>query len=682
MFLRMLTPNRQSGLTKMIASIALILIVVSPNASYGKPGVSRSSKGNQTETPNFLLTRLSPYTVANAPLNVQIQTDDTTSSIKIELMSSTSTQSELFNFAKNLGDRRVRDMLEVPFSSLVPDANLASTFNFQIPVNGEGPTTLSMSGANIYPVAISQASDKNKARTQYSFVTSIPSVGSNGAAFSQRLQVLNFLKFQPIIDRIGIVDEEGGLTKKGRETGILLDSAKRTLASVSSLNTPHSVLINPDAFEGYNFLNKIRYPQKTLIPFYTASPLPNEEYIVDTYVPINIAELEKQDSLDVFPKLLSRSRDFLKTTGIQAPARTLVTETLSKNSLKRISESEIDQVIVDEKTFKSNQTPTTKFATLKSGSSSIDIISYNTEIESNLPKSLSSASKANYLIAATSVIALEAPSNLRGFVLPLDLAKLDTTTITQYLSFLASSPLVEAKTSNQFFKVSLSDKSLSKKLEDGDYPQKVSTPIDKAKLDETIRFADATTSMYDPKSLEFAQANWIKYAIYSPQSFDISKIINPTSAEKLALRISSKIELPEKRTLTITSRENDIPVTIKKKTADRIKVVVRISSNRLLFPEGSSFPVELVEENTTVTIPVKARTSGSFPISIEVVSPSRSIVVVKQTATVRSTTLSGTGVFIALGSALFLMLWWASHYKKTRKKPIAPVLNIQKGKVN
>ncbi|HQZ14360.1 MAG TPA: hypothetical protein PLT55_00755, partial [Acidimicrobiia bacterium] len=150
-------------------------------------------------------------------------------------MSSTSTQSELFNFAKNLGDRRVRDMLEVPFSSLVPDANLASTFNFQIPVNGEGPTTLSMSGANIYPVAISQASDKNKARTQYSFVTSIPSVGSNGAAFSQRLQVLNFLKFQPIIDRIGIVDEEGGLTKKGRETGILLDSAKRTLASVSSL---------------------------------------------------------------------------------------------------------------------------------------------------------------------------------------------------------------------------------------------------------------------------------------------------------------------------------------------------------------------------------------------------------------------------------------------------------------
>jgi len=677
MFFRKLSSRHRIGTTKMIALIAVILISAFPSSTFGISNSARMAKGNQAETSKFSLTLLSPYTIANSPLNVQIQTDNTTSPIKIEVMSSTSTQSELFNFAENLGKRRVRDTLEIPFASLIPDASLENTYSFQIPVNGEGPTSLSMGGANIYPVAISQASDKSNTRTQYSFVTSIPSIGSNGAAFSQRLQLLNFLKFQPVIDRIGMVDSNGKLTKKGRETEVLLDSAKQTLAGVSSLNTPHSLLINPDAFDGYSYLNAIRDPQKDPAPFYTARPLPSSEYIANTYVPINIAELEKQDSLDVYPNLLGKSRDFLKSTNIDAPARTLITETVTESSLKQISDSGIDQVIVDEDTFKSNQKPITKFARLKSGSTSIDVVTYNTSIENSIPKSLSSASKANYLIAATSVIALEAPSNLRGFVLPLDLAKLDETTVTQYLSFLNGSPLVEAKTSSQFFKENLLDKSLSKRLEDGQYPKKVSDPIDKDKVEETISFANASTSMYEPESLEYRQASWMKLAIFSPSSFNISKIVNPNSAKKLAIGVASKIELPEKRTLTITSRENDIPVTIKKNTPEKIRVVVRISSARLLFPKGTSFPIELVEENTTVTIPVKARTSGSFPISIEVVSPSESIVVAEQTATVRSTTLSGTGVFIALGSAVFLMLWWASHYKKARKKPIAPVLKIQ-----
>jgi len=680
MFYSKFNARNPIGLVNIILITVVISFAMFPQSSYGTKNNSLTSNARQKSDSEFSLTFLSPYTIANSPINAQIRTEDTSTPIKIEVMSSTSTQSELFNFVEDLGARRVRDTLEIPFSSLVPDANIQNTYNFQIPVNGEGPTSLSMQGANIYPIAISQGSNEDKLRTQYSFVTSVPSVGSDGAAFSQKLKLLNFLKFQPVIDRVSMVDEDGNLSEKGLETAELLDSTQQTLIEVSNLNTANTVLINPDAIDGYNFLNDIRGSNEETQPFYVKEPLPTTEYLADTFVPINIAELEKQGTNEEFANLLNKSRDLLKEEGIRAPGRTLITQSLTQDTLKQFIDSGIDQVIVEDQTFRNNQRPKTKFARLKSGSNSIDVATYDTEIESKLPNSLSSASKANYLVAATSVIALEAPSNLRGFILPLNLEKLDQRTVTLYLSAIKNSPLVQAQTSSQFFNQDLLDKSLSKQLEQADFPRKVSDPVNKSQVEETILFANAASSVYETGSIQFNQASWMKLSVFSAVDLKSSKIVNPEAAEKLVSDVSSKIELPKKRTLTITSRENNIPVTIQKTTPETLNVTVRISSNRLLFPEGDSFPLELEEENTTVTIPVKARTSGSFPISIEIITPVESVIIAEQTATVRSTTLSGTGVFIAVGSIIFLALWWASHYKKTRKKAIAPVLQINKEK--
>lgn len=663
----------------MIALVAMIIgILIFPNIAFGTDKNNSQSRSKQKTPVKFSLSLLSPYSVANSALNAQIITSDTSTPIKIEVMSATSTQSDLFHFANNLGKRRVRDTLEIDFSQLIPDANTLNAYNFQIPVNGDSLTTLSMAGSNVYPIAISQGSDKDKTRTQYSFVTSIPSIGADGAAFSQRLKLLNFVKFQPVIDRLSMVNPEGKISNKGHKIENLLDEKRRSLYGISNISTPHSVLLNPDVIEGYNFLNQLR--DKKAESFYVTQPLASTEYIADTYVPVNLGELEKQGTTNQFSNLLNRGRDVLKNAQINAPIRTLVSQSITQDSLAQISSSGIDQVIVEDRTFKEAQRPVTKFTRLKTNSASLDVATYNTTIGDNLPRSLSASGKANYLIAGTSVIALEAPSNLRGFILPLDLAALDGQTLSQYLSFIKDSPLVQPQTSSQFFKEDLLDKSLSKKLEQGQYPGKIADPMNKSKLEKVVRFANATSSIYEPESIQFAQANWMKLAVFSPSDFGISKIITPQKSEELLRSAGSKIELPNKRTLTITSRENSVPVTIKKKTSQIMKVEVRISSNRLTFPKGSSFEVELKEENTTVTIPVKARTSGSFPISIEVVSPAQSIVIVEQTATVRSTSLSGTGVFIALASTLFLSVWWASHYRKSRKKTIAPVVEIRKDK--
>ena len=658
-------PPRLLALCQRIFFVVIALTFLLPTTSFGIPNESKATKGTQNSKNKFLLTYLSPYSIANAPLDVEIYTENTTAPIKIELLKATSTRSDLFSFANNLGEQRVRDTLEVPFTSLVPSVSTPNIYSFQIPVN-------------VYPVAISQENNGKLIKSQYSFVTSIPAVGTDGAAFSKRLQLLNFVKFNPEINRLGIIGSNSELNEKGKVIAKSLDSAKRTIASIANSDTPYSLLLNPDAIDGYNFVNMFRPPPANMSPFYPSDPLPSVEYIADTYVPVNLAELEKQGSRKIFPELLAKSRIALKKSKLETSETSLITQTLTQDSLSQIRDQGIGHVIVEDQTFKTDQRPTTKFASLKTGSKSLDIATYDTSIEDNIPEELSAASKANYLIAATSVVALEAPSNLRGFVLPLNLEKLEEKTVSQYLSFLAGSPLVEAKNSQDFFGEELLDKSISKKLEQGDFPRKTLTPMSKEQVNKTNRFNRASISMYEPGSIAHAQATWMQTAIYSRQDLGISKTINPKSAQKLVTAVDKKIELPEKRTLTITSRENDIPVTIKKKSSEKLRLKVNISSNRLLFPKGSSYTIELDEENTTIKIPVKARTSGSFPISIQVNSPSESILIAEQTATVRSTALSGTGVIIALGSALFLALWWAYHYKKSRRKPLAPIVNMQK----
>jgi hypothetical protein len=140
-----------------------------------------------------------------------------------------------------------------------------------------------------------------------------------------------------------------------------------------------------------------------------------------------------------------------------------------------------------------------------------------------------------------------------------------------------------------------------------------------------------------------------------------------TAADRMIEDELNQIEMPEGRSITLTARTGEIPVTFKNNTGKPVRVVVRIESDKLEFPRGTVEDLELTRLNTTERFPVVARASGAFPLRITLESPDGHLVVGRARITVRSTAASGASLIVAMGAATFLAVWWGRNAMKGRR---------------
>jgi hypothetical protein len=132
--------------------------------------------------------------------------------------------------------------------------------------------------------------------------------------------------------------------------------------------------------------------------------------------------------------------------------------------------------------------------------------------------------------------------------------------------------------------------------------------------------------------------------------------------------LQNAVELPEKFRITLTSRSSSIPVNVTNNTSGRLTVMVRVDSDQLEFPEGGLIATPLPPNTTTrLDVPVRVRTSGAFTMDVQVTSPDGTIVLDSSTFDVRSTAISGVGLVLSGGAALFLAVWWLRHWRSTRR---------------
>jgi hypothetical protein len=127
------------------------------------------------------------------------------------------------------------------------------------------------------------------------------------------------------------------------------------------------------------------------------------------------------------------------------------------------------------------------------------------------------------------------------------------------------------------------------------------------------------------------------------------------------------IRVPTARTITLTARKGDIPITIRSDATFPVRVRVRVSSPKLRFPDGGVRELELNRRNTTELFAVEARTSGAFPLLVSLQSPDGSTVVTESSFTVRSTAFSGVGVVLSVGAGAVLLAWWGRHLVRGRR---------------
>ena len=130
---------------------------------------------------------------------------------------------------------------------------------------------------------------------------------------------------------------------------------------------------------------------------------------------------------------------------------------------------------------------------------------------------------------------------------------------------------------------------------------------------------------------------------------------------------TSAVQVPSHRSITLTARTGEIPVTVLSRAGYPMRVQLKVASEKLDFPKGAVRTLDLSRRSTTERFSVRARTSGSFPLRVSLVSPDGGLVLGDSRFTVRSTAASGVGLVLSAGAVVFLLLWWGRHLARGRR---------------
>lgn len=276
---------------------------------------------------------------------------------------------------------------------------------------------------------------------------------------------------------------------------------------------------------------------------------------------------------------------------------------------------------------------------------------------------------AHHLLADLAVLYFDSPGLVRGVVAALPRTVVpDPQFVETVLSGLGSSPVLRAIDLDTLFDdvpaaTSGRRQPLVRELSTGSS----ASPLPVDRLTEARARLGAFTSVPQPGSPIVAE---LEERLLVAQSADLDRRRRDAHLDAFDEAIDAQLDaihIPRSRSITLTAREGDVPVTIRSDLDYPARVVIQLTSDKLEFPGGPRLELDLDRRNTTRRFQVRARTSGSFPLKIEVVSPRGGMTVAESRFTVRSTAASGVGIGISVGALLFLVLWWFRHGVRNRR---------------
>jgi hypothetical protein len=148
-----------------------------------------------------------------------------------------------------------------------------------------------------------------------------------------------------------------------------------------------------------------------------------------------------------------------------------------------------------------------------------------------------------------------------------------------------------------------------------------------------------------------------------------------TATERIAYldAVSSQVDAQvdaihvDQQAVTLTDRAGIIPLSVRNDLDRAVTIRVVVESEKLELPDGNELVAVVEPGITTLEVQVEARASGAFPVDVRVTSPDGILVLSDGRVTVRSTAVSGLGVILSVLAALFLLLWWARHFRSVRR---------------
>lgn len=119
---------------------------------------------------------------------------------------------------------------------------------------------------------------------------------------------------------------------------------------------------------------------------------------------------------------------------------------------------------------------------------------------------------------------------------------------------------------------------------------------------------------------------------------------------------------------TLSGRRTTVRIRIENTNDEPYKILVRMSSAKLTFPKGDQVVVVEPKSITDVAVQVVARSNGSFPVSLDVLTPDGGTPISNTLfLKARVSALTGLSQLLTGGGLLILLAWWVRHVRLTRR---------------
>tara|TARA_Y100000739_G_scaffold205567_1_gene192876 strand:+ start:632 stop:2542 length:1911 start_codon:yes stop_codon:yes gene_type:complete len=125
--------------------------------------------------------------------------------------------------------------------------------------------------------------------------------------------------------------------------------------------------------------------------------------------------------------------------------------------------------------------------------------------------------------------------------------------------------------------------------------------------------------------------------------------------------VSEHFNAPEEQSVRLTSRQAEVPFVIENGLDIPANISIHLKSDsRIHFPDGNIVNATLLPGSNRISLMVEARASGDSQIEVTVYSPDENNLIALESGRIliRTTKLSGVGVFLLIIALGVLIFWW------------------------
>lgn len=643
-------PLRGTSTLLIIAIIAALLLGISGPVTAQEPNVTGSLQ----------LTSQTAWVAEGQAFDIQVTPTTTAPIDQVELVltvfGAVRTRSQ---FQQSLDDRMPGSSIILERRPLSELMQADGTARISLPIQDQTQRRFFLRTSGIFPLRVELRSTES-GDVLDRFVTHI--LNQSAPATSQ-LGVTTVLPVQSpqSLDR----NQPFVVSDQGNSVSIVSEALK------NHSSFPIALLPQPESIS--RLQREENDPTKAVVQTLAATHS-NRPVLRTTFTPLSSPAYEKELTRELDHQFIAGERILNQTFPNVLNTVWAATDTLGPDGLAALKRRGVDRIIVREQDLSSAQRSTTlaRPFTLSNGrgKESFEAAQADKALADHFADAGGPVLGAHHLLADLAVLWNDAPALERNVVI---MPPRNWTPNPQFLELMLrgieTSPVVKATTVQELFTTPIQGGTRNpliqrlapvSKVESDGYPT--------SEYNQQRDRLEALASIAEPENKQIIDLHQ-QLLLTQRADLDVRGHKEWLSTVKSHIdRHLNGIHLPEERSIRLTARQGEIPVTVQNDNGYPVRVKVRLLANKLDFPNGNERVIDASRQYSTERFAVEARTSGAFGVQVQLESPDGSVVLQESEITVRSTATSTVGLSLSIGAIAFLALWWIRSIVKSRRK--------------